>query len=143
MFKMWIEILLFLLLGICAVMDGIKREIPLAFVWFGIITAVVLRLQGTIGEESFFMAVLSVLPGLMFWLISFVTREKVGYGDGWTLIMIGLFAGMWKCFLILLIGLVSESVIVLILLAVQRISRDRRIPFVPFLLFGMGVVLCL
>lgn len=124
-------------------MDGIKREIPLVVVWFGIITVVVLCLQGVIGEESFFMVALSVLPGLLFWLISFVTREKVGYGDGWVLIMIGLFVGMRKCFLILLIGLVAESVIVLILLAVQRISRDRRIPFVPFLLFGMGVVLCL
>ncbi len=143
MFKMWIEIVLFLLLGICAVIDGIKREIPVAIVWLGIIMAGILRLQGTIDGEGFLMAVLSVLPGAAFWLISFVTREKVGYGDGWALIMIGLFVGMWRCFLILLIGLVTESVIVLILLAIQRISRDCRIPFVPFLLFGTGVALCL
>lgn len=140
---MWIEILLFILMGICAVIDGIKREIPIAIVWIGIATAVILRAQGAIGEESLLVVILSVIPGAMFWLISLVTREKVGYGDGWMLIMIGLFVGMWRCFLILLIGLVSESVIVLILLALQRISCDRRIPFAPFLLFGMGVALCL
>lgn len=143
MLKMRIEILLFLIMGICAVTDGLKREIPIVVVWLGIIVAVVLRLCGTIEEGSAFMAVLSVIPGVMLWMISFVTREKVGYGDGWMLIMIGLFVGMWRCFLILLIGLISESFIVLVLLAVQRISRDRRIPFAPFLLFGMGVILCL
>ena len=89
------------------------------------------------------MAALSVVPGVMFWMLSLVTGEKVGYGDGWMLVMIGLFVGLWKCFLILLIGLISESVAVLILLAVQRITGDRRIPFAPFLLFGMGVVICL
>ncbi len=140
---MRIEILLFLMMGVCAVVDGLKREIPIVIVWIGIIVAVILRLCGTIGEGSAVMAALSVIPGVMLWMISFVTREKVGYGDGWMLIMIGLFVGMWSCFLILLIGLVSESFIVLVLLAVQRISRDRRIPFAPFLLFGMGVVLCL
>ena len=88
-------------------------------------------------------AALSVIPGAVFWFISLVTREKVGYGDGWMLVMIGLFVGIWKCFLILLIGLISESVIVLALLALQRISSDRKIPFAPFLLFGMGVALCL
>lgn len=140
---MWIEIFLFLLLGLCAVIDGMKREIPIAVVWLGIAAAVILRLQGAIGDENWAMAFLSVVPGVMFWMLSLVTGEKVGYGDGWMLIMIGLFVGLWKCFLILLVGLVSESVAVLILLAVRKIAGDRRIPFAPFLLFGMGVVICL
>ena len=140
---MWIEIFLFLLLGICAVIDGMRREIPIVVVWMGIAAAVILRQQGAIDEGSWVMAALSVVPGVMFWMLSLVTGEKVGYGDGWMLVMIGLFVGLWKCFLILLIGLISESVAVLILLAVQRITGDRRIPFAPFLLFGMGVVICL
>lgn len=143
MFKMWIEIFLFLLLGICAVIDGMRREIPIVVVWMGIAAAVILRQQGAIDEGNWVMAALSVVPGVMFWMLSLVTGEKVGYGDGWMLVMIGLFVGLWKCFLILLIGLISESVAVLILLAVQRITGDRRIPFAPFLLFGMGVVICL
>lgn len=140
---MWIEIFLFLLLGLCAVIDGMKREIPIVVVWLGIAAAVILRLQGAIDEGSLDIAVFSVVPGVMFWMLSLITGEKVGYGDGWMLVMIGLFVGLWKCFLILLVGLVSESVAVLILLATRRIAGDRRIPFAPFLLFGMGVVICL
>lgn len=140
---MWVEILLFLYLGICAVFDGMEKKIPLAVIWLGIITAAALQVQGITGNESWRDAGLAVLPGIMFWMISFVTREKVGYGDGWMLVMIGLFTGLWKCFLILLVGLVSESLVVLVLLAVKQVSRDRQIPFAPFLLFGMGVVVCL
>lgn len=140
---MWIEILLFVLLGICAVCDGIRKEIPLAVVWTGIIAAVLLRICGVLGDGTWISGMLSVLPGTAFWLLSFITREKVGYGDGWLLIMIGLFVGLQSCILILMVGLISESVVILVLLAVKRIAGDREIPFAPFLLFGMGVVICL
>ena len=140
---MWIEIVLFLLLGVCAVSDGIKKEIPLAPVWAGILFAVLLHAAGVFGEEKWPAVVLSVLPGAAFWLISLMTAEKVGYGDGWILVMIGLFTGLRRCFLILLVGLMAESTVVLILLAVRKISTDREVPFVPFLLMGMGVVIWL
>lgn len=143
MFKMWVEIFLFLLLAICAVCDGLEKKIPLAVVWIGIAAAIVLQIQGMSGEWSWLSVSLSVLPGIIFWMLSLITGEKVGYGDGWMLVMIGLFMGLWRCFLILLTGLVSESLVVLFLLAFRKISRDRQIPFAPFLLFGMGVVVCL
>lgn len=38
---MWIEISLLLFLGVCAVCDGMKKEIPVVVVWLGICTAVV------------------------------------------------------------------------------------------------------
>ena len=140
---MWIEIFLFVFLGICAVCDGVEREVPLVVVWLGIITAVVLHLQGLGGNRTWQNVALSVIPGVTFWILSFISGEKVGYGDGWILIMIGLFMGLWKCFLILIIGLILSSLVVLILLAVRRVSRDYQLPFAPFLLFGMGVVVCL
>ena len=140
---MWIEILLFCLLGVCAVWDGIRKEIPLAVVWIGMIAALILRAYGSMGEGTWLSAALAVLPGAVFWLLSFVTREKVGYGDGWVLMMIGLFAGLQRCFLILLTGLVIESAAALVLLAFGRTTGDREIPFVQFLLLGMGVIVCL
>lgn len=140
---MWVVIFLFVFLGICAVYDGIERTIPLAVVWLGIITAVLLRIEDLAGDGTWQTAALSVIPGAVFWLISLITCERVGYGDGWLLIMIGLFVGLWECFLILMIALISGSVVVLILLAAGKVSKDYQLPFAPYLLFGMGVVICL
>ena len=139
---MWVEILLFLFLAVCAVFDGLRKQIPLVVVWLGVLTAICLRANGIMGEEDVTAALLSLIPGMGFFLLSFLTREKVGYGDGWVLLMIGLFSGFSRCFMILLIGLLLESTVALILLALKKIQRDREIPFSPFLLLGMGVTLC-
>lgn len=139
---MWVEILLFFFLAVCAVFDGLQKQIPLAAVWLGMMTAVCLRMGGVMGEISLPSVALSLAPGIVFWLLSFVTREKVGYGDGWVLLMIGLFLDLPRCFFILLAGLLIESMAALVLLAFRKIQRDREIPFCPFLLLGMGVMLC-
>lgn len=139
---MWVELVLFLFLAVCAVFDGICKKIPLSVVWLGILTAVLLRFEGAMGEISWQAAGVSLTPGILFWLLSFISGEKVGYGDGWVLLMIGLFLGVGRCFLILLTGLAAESFLVLILLAFRKVHRDKEMPFVPFLLLGMGVVVC-
>lgn len=140
---MWVEIALFLFLSVCAVFDGMDKRVPLVVIWLGMLTAVYLRFAGFMGEISFMMVALSLLPGAGFLLLSFLTREKVGYGDGWALLMIGLFAGAYHCFLILLAGLMAECAVAIVLLAIGKAKRDREIPFLPFLLLGMGVVACL
>lgn len=139
---MWIELLLFSLIGVCAVFDILRRQIPLAVVWLGMIMAVCLQAGGYMGETSFLSAVFSLMPGAGFFLLSFLTGEKVGYGDGWVLLMIGLFMGIYRCFLILMLGLAAESAVAIVLLALKKIQRDREIPFSPFLLLGMGVAVC-
>lgn len=139
---MWIELVLFLFLAVCAVFDGLYKQIPLIVVWLGMLAAVCLRLYGAMGENGMAAVVLSLIPGMGFFLLSFCSREKVGYGDGWTLLMIGLFLGAYQCFLILLVGLLAESAVSIVLLMFKKMRRDREIPFVPFLLLGMGVVVC-
>lgn len=139
---MWVEMLLFLFLAVCAVFDGLYRQIPLAVVWLGMLVAVCLQIYGAMGETQIAAMVISLLPGLGFFLLSFFSGEKVGYGDGWALLMIGLFLGIYRCFMVLLVGLLAESAVAMILLAFGKIKRDREIPFLPFLLLGMGVAVC-
>ena len=140
---MWVEILTFVFLGICAVSDGVEKKIPLAVVWLGMTAAFVLRVMGLAGNGTWQSAVISLMPGMLFWLLSYISGEKVGYGDGWLLVMIGLFMGLWKCFLILIAGLLFASLTALVLLAVKRIVREDSLPFAPFLLLGLGVAVCL
>lgn len=140
---MWVEFVLFLFLAVCAVFDGLYKRIPLAVVWLGMLTAICFQIYGVMGETGIIAAAVSLIPGAAFFLLSFFSREKVGYGDGWVLLMIGLFLGLYRCFLILLAGLVMESAVAIVLLAFRKMQRDKEIPFSPFLLLGMGVVVCL
>ena len=142
MLQMWLEITLFLLLALCALWDGIKKEIPLGLVWIGIAMAIVMHATGILGEETWLSIGISVLPASVFWMLSFITREKVGYGDGWVLFMIGIYMGFMKCVLILMAALVLESIILLVLLVLGKIHKEEEVAFVPFLLLGLGVVLC-
>ena len=139
---MWVESLLFLFLAVCSVFDGLRKQIPLVVVWLGMVTAVCLRANGVMGEAGVTAVLFSLIPGTGFFLLSFLTRERVGYGDGWVLLMIGLFSGFSRCFLILLIGLLLESIVAMVLLLLKKVKRDKEIPFSPFLLLGMGVTLC-
>jgi leader peptidase (prepilin peptidase)/N-methyltransferase len=139
---MWVEIILFLFLAICAVWDAVKKEIPLFVVWIGMLTAFILRVIGVSADESWIMIGAALLPGAIFWAISYVTREKVGYGDGWVLLMIGLSIGVAKCIAVLVTALLAEFVCLVLLLALRKIHRDNEVPFVPFLLVGLGVIMC-
>lgn len=139
---MWVELTLFLFLAVCAVFDSLYRQIPLIVVWLGMLTAVCLQICGVMGETGLPAVAVSLLPGAGFFLLSFISGEKVGYGDGWVLLMIGLFLGVYRCFLILLTGLLAESAVAIVLLACRKIQRDREIPFSPFLLLGLGVAVC-
>jgi leader peptidase (prepilin peptidase)/N-methyltransferase len=84
----------------------------------------------------------ALLPGFLFWVISYVTREKVGYGDGWILLLIGLYVGVSECAAVLMSALFMESVCLIILMAFKKVHRDNEVPFVPFLLAGLGVIMC-
>ena len=141
MLQMWVNIILLVFLALCALWDGFKKEIPLVVVWIGIAAAVIMHASGII-EGTRLSIGISVLPASIFWIISFVTREKIGYGDGWVLLMIGLYVGFMKCVLILMAALVLESIILLVLLVLGKIHKDEEVAFVPFLLLGLGVVLC-
>lgn len=79
-----------------------------------------------------------MLPGMLFLLLSLLTGEKVGYGDGAVLLVMGLwtngfFCMMVTCMAVFLSGLYS----VYLLLK----GKKELIPFVPFLLAAMEVML--
>lgn len=134
------EKLVFTFLCLCAVFDLKEKEIPLIFIIVGMAGGIGFNVwqfwYGTVSVKevgSFF------LPGIFFVLISWGTKEKVGYGDGLLLFITGLFAGFYKCFAGVCIGLVFSAASALLLLAVHKVKKDSRIPFVPFLAAGMGV----
>ena len=145
MFKMQIEnnfingaVLIFL--SICTIFDIRKKEIPLILAGVGMAAAVGLTIW-RIGDGSIFTAqiLLSLLPGLFFLFVSWCTKEKVGYGDGILLLIIGLTVGFYQCLAGLCISLFLSAFFGELLLFLHKAKKNSRIPFVPFMTIGMGV----
>lgn len=137
-----IEGIALIYMGVCMVFDIRRREIPLLLIIFGIAAAFGIDLwQIREGVVTTAEVGISMLPGVFFLLTGFFTGEKVGYGDGLLLIILGLLFGVYRCFLTLCISLVFSAAVSLMLLLLHKAGRHSRIPFVPFLVLGMGVMI--
>ncbi|MDE7283697.1 MAG: prepilin peptidase [Lachnospiraceae bacterium] len=135
-----VKTLVCVLLFICSLFDIRKKELPLMILIAGFLAALGIEMWCIWkGLETVAGIAESLLPGIFFLLLSFCTREKVGYGDGLLLIILGLFLGFYRCFLVLCFGLIFSSVFALILLLFCKAGKNSRLPLVPFLTIGMGV----
>lgn len=128
----------FIFIGICAVEDIRKKEIPVAILaLFGILS---LFYIGVLGEKEWMDVIFSFIPGAFLLLLSLCTRESIGYGDGLVTLVLGILVGLEGCLAAVMIGLLSSAVSALVLLICRKVKGKSRIPFVPFLAVGLGVL---
>lgn len=72
-------------------------------------------------------------PGCLLLLLSRVTDEAVGYGDGAALLVVGLFTGLSGALCVLMTALLLLCPVALLFLIWKK-NRKMTLPFVPFLL---------
>lgn len=77
-----------------------------------------------------------VIPGGVLLLVSAVTEESIGYGDGLVLLVLGLFCGVAETVAVLGMALLLASVLSMVLLALKRAGRKTKLPFLPCLCSG-------
>jgi prepilin signal peptidase PulO-like enzyme (type II secretory pathway) len=78
--------------------------------------------------------VLAVLPGAGCILISFLTREALGYGDGIVIMVHGLGMGFTCTVEWLLLGFFLSAIWAVYLCVFRKADRKKEFPFLPFLL---------
>ncbi|MBE5825168.1 MAG: hypothetical protein E7307_00890 [Butyrivibrio sp.] len=129
-------------LGIISLRDIKERQIP---VWLICCCGAL-----SLGKEIFlltrgtfepFEMVISLLPGALLILTAYVTRGGVGYGDGLLALSIGPAVGPAVLAAGLCVAVVGSGIFSGILLILRKAGRKTRIPFVPFMTFGVGVML--
>lgn len=128
------NVIVLLYLGILAGMDVRKRQISLALT--GILFLAGFGWQIMVEQISWLEWLLSLLPGAGFLILSYLSREQVGYGDGLLLLTVGSWMGLGQTFGVLTFGLILCSVLCGVLLMRKKIRKQDSVPLVPFLLLG-------
>ncbi len=130
-----------LLLAYHSVFDIRERRIPGRSLAAAVVVSGCFALgRVLLGKLSWTAILWGGIPGTAVLLLAQVTRQQVGYGDGWELIIMGCLLGWGDCLLglgIALLGIFGVSVILLLL---RRVRGNTRIPFVPFLCMGTVLV---
>lgn len=142
MVENWI-VLLFLVAG--TVFDLKDKCIPkiYLFIWGGCAILYIVFLSVIKKEaDSVVNALIGIIPGVIGLFLAFVTKEQIGFGDGWVISLAGLFLGIKSVLCIVFSAFAFLTVVAMILLINRRVKGKSAIPFVPFLLIGQITFLC-
>lgn len=139
---MWRDVITAGWLLALSAMDIKKKSVPVWLLGIGAVHAVVILLtEGLSGGIDGWQLCRSMFPGAVF-LVTAAATGKAGYGDGIVLSMLGLMSGAKVCLLALTAGLFLIAIFSGALLALRKVKRNSRIPFLPFLAVGWGIAAC-
>ena len=129
---------LFLFAGSC--FDLINREVPVNYLLFfgvvGVAGNAILKYQ------SIWEMVAGACIGGVFLMVGWLTKEAIGYGDGWGLLILGLMKGCHKLLPVVFGAFLFSGVYGLWRLFGWKASREETLPFYPFLFAtNLGVYL--
>lgn len=139
---MWKETMMAAWLLPMSIMDVKSRRVPAWILWIGAVAAAGTLLYEMISKGTTGWQICrGLLPGLALLAVAFATG-KAGMADGVIMLLMGIFAGYEVCVAASLAGLFLLAFFSGILLALRKVKRDTRIPFVPFLTVGWFLAVC-
>ena len=126
-------------LGILSVVDVRERKIPVRPVLFLGMVLFVMRLHAgvTAGE-----LVCGLIPGAVLMIVAWVTKEKLGMGDGVLVLCLGLGYGIEAMLMIIGVAFAVAALVSVVLMVCRKATRKTELPFLPFLLVGWLVSAC-
>ena len=77
--------------------------------------------------------------GVVLLVIGYLTKEKIGYGDGILFVATGIYLGFWNNLILLWLSTSLAGIYGIILMLLKKKKKDSEIPLVPFVL-GVYVV---
>lgn len=88
-------------------------------------------------KNGLFFAVMSLIPGILFLIVSIMTKEKLGFGDALCVLGLGMCMGYRFAMFSVELGLLLAFLWGVIFQIRKQKYED--IPYIPFLLSGMVI----
>ena len=138
-----LEIIKIISLGTFLFVEGIrdlrKHKISmLAVIVAGVMGGI---LQFDSLEENGWEILGGIFIGIALLILAKVTKEKIGYGDGWVLMVSGIYLGVRGNMYLLLLSLFLASLVSICLLVFKKVNKKTELPFVSFVLPGYLLLL--
>lgn len=132
--------IMLLILIVVSVIDWRKREIP---IWILVVmSASVIVFAMYCKDVNIWYRLSGVAFGALFFLVSRVTRESIGYGDSWIILLLGAYLGIFRVLQVLFGASLISAFCALFYLWKCKWKRDATLPFVPFLTIAyLGVMI--
>lgn len=128
------------MLAIQSVWDWRYRQIPIAVTLAGGVMGLLLSMMR---ERSLMDLCMGMVPGLVCLGLGWITREAIGYGDGFLLCAMGMYKSLEDIVGIILLASSLAGVFGMALIIFCKKKGKDQIPFVPFLLVGSVVYMML
>ena len=130
-------IILFFYLVLCSYTDIKKRCIFIKPTITITIAIIILQLANNIiVDNNLISFITSFIPGIILLLLSFFTRESIGYGDSILLTLCSICVGIWNGLFIIMCSFIFSALFSLFLL-IKGKARNETIPFIPFIFLSV------
>lgn len=128
-----------ILLAVASVIDWRKREIPMSLLF--IMSAVVTIFAIYCKDVTIWQRLAGGALGIMLFVVSTVTKEAIGYGDSWLILLLGLHLGIFRVLQLLFAASLLAVLFAVFYLWMRKWDRKATLPFVPFLTIAyLGVM---
>lgn len=120
------------LLGICGIEDYRIKRVRIVVINAFAILGVILHL---IYQRITWIDMLGgVSVGVVLLIIGYLSKEKIGYGDGLLFVATGVYLGFWNNLILLWLSSTLAGIYGLILMIFKKKRKESEIPLVPFIL---------
>ena len=122
------------MLSVLSIVDIQFRKVPVEILAAANLAVLVYQIM--FQREDLWLVLGGVAVGFVFLGISWASRQTVGYGDSWAILILGIFLGLWGVLEVLAAAFLLLTLVSVVLLARKRMSRRLSVPFYPFLAAG-------
>ncbi len=132
--------IMIVLLGIASWGDWKRREISVNLL---IVMSVISVIAAVLMNRTTWLEVLGGAGiGILFIYVSYLTGEKIGYGDSWLIGVLGVYLGGSKLMELMLIASFTASLCSVFYCMLRGWNRNHTLPFIPFMMAAfVGVLL--
>lgn len=133
------NVLVAFVLGMVAYRDWRTKQISCLSIFAMAILVLVLRI--VLVEDTVWSTLGGIAIGAVFFLISKCSKESVGYGDCFLILLLGIFVGGRTLVEIVLVAMLLTGLFSIGVCMVRGWKKNHTIPFAPFLTLAyIGVV---